>query len=113
MAVSSSSKDPTPKPTGSSGPALIPMGQHACKPPIALNRPVFLVGSRENARIHLQSTTVSKAHALLVQTRHLTYVRDLASREHTFVNDQPIREQVLHDGDILRIGRFTFSYRGP
>src|SRR6266581_1721441 len=94
-------------------PVLIPMGAHAGRPPITLARPVFVIGSRRTARIHLLSSTVSKAHALLVQTRHATYLRDLASRTHTYVNGAPIREAILQDNDTITIGRFTFQYRGP
>src|SRR5205085_2182221 len=93
-------------------PVLLPIGRHQGKPPIVLNRPIFVVGSHSRARIHLISQSVSKHHALVVQTRHQTFVRDLASRTHTFVNGVQVREQVLKDGDELKIGSFTFRYRG-
>jgi len=94
-----------------SGPALFPMGSHEGRPFIRLKRPVYMIGSRSNAPIHLKSSTVSKAHALLIQTRHATYLRDLESREKTFVNGQPIKETQLRDGDMIAIGRFTFRYQ--
>src|SRR2546423_14401795 len=83
-------------------PVLVPMGKHQGKPPIILNRPVFVIGSHSRARIHLISESVSKHHALLAQTRHHTYIRDLASRTHTFVNDVQVRERVLVDGDVIK-----------
>src|SRR2546421_4426324 len=96
------------------GPAmLIPMGAHAGRSPIALSKPFYVIGSRRSARIHLLSSTVSKAHALLIQTRHATYLRDLASRTHTYVNGQPIPEVILQENDPIAIGRFTFEYPGP
>ncbi|WP_428936789.1 FHA domain-containing protein [Fontivita pretiosa] len=96
------------------GPALIPMGHHAGKPPIPLVRPVSVVGSRSSARIHLISSSVSKAHALLVRSDARTYIRDLASRTGVIVNGQQVREAILSDGDEIQIGKFTFKYAaGP
>jgi pSer/pThr/pTyr-binding forkhead associated (FHA) protein len=92
------------------GPALIPLGHHEGKPPIPLNRPVTVIGSRNNARIHLLSSTVSKAHALLVLTDTGAYIADLASRTKTLVNGQPVRDVDLKDGDTLAIGKFLFRY---
>src|SRR5262245_41599799 len=96
------------------GPALMPMGHHEGKPPIPLLRPVIVIGSRSNARIHLVSHTVSKAHALLVRSNGRTYIRDLASRSKVFINDEQAREAELSDGDVLKIGSFVFKYvAGP
>ena len=55
-------------------PTLTPLGKHAGTPPIRLKRPVMVVGSRPGCRIHLVSSSVSKAHALLVQTDRTVYV---------------------------------------
>lgn len=92
------------------GPALIPLGDYASKPPIPLARPVIVVGSRNNCRIHLISSTVSKAHCLLVLTETGCYVADLASRTKTLVNGKPVREHDLEDGDTLQVGKFPFRF---
>jgi pSer/pThr/pTyr-binding forkhead associated (FHA) protein len=92
------------------GPALVPLGKHLGKPPIPFTRAVTLVGSRHNARLHLLSRSVSKAHALIVQSHGWFYVRDLASRNGVFVNGTRIREHDLRDGDELDIGSFKFRY---
>ena len=102
-----------PEPKRSSLPALIPQGTYAKHPPIKLSRPVYVLGSKDRCRIHLTSSTVSSAHALLVQTRHLTYICDLCSRSHVFVNGKQIKEAILTDGDLIAIGKFTFKYQGP
>jgi pSer/pThr/pTyr-binding forkhead associated (FHA) protein len=92
------------------GPALLPLGHHTGKPPIPLHRPVTLIGSRSNARIHLTSSTVSKAHALVVKDGPVTYIRDLCRRAHVYVNGEQIREQNLEDGDLIKIGSFTCKF---
>lgn len=94
-------------------PQLVPLGAHQGTPGFAVNRPAVVIGSRSDARIHLQSSTVSNHHALLVVTREGMYVRDLASRTHTLVNGRPVREAALEGGDLLQIGRFTFRYVAP
>src|ERR1700742_2424250 len=99
------SKKPAP-----AAPALVPLGSHGENPPIPLARPVWVVGSRSNARLHLLSSTVSKAHALIVRSNGIAYIRDLASRTKVYVNDSPTREADLANGDLLRIGRFNFKF---
>src|SRR4051812_13697846 len=94
-----------------SAPALIPLGHHAGKPPIPLFRPVTVIGSRSNARIHLTSSSVSKAHALVVRDGPITYIRDLASRGHVYVNGEEKREHDLQEGDLIKIGSFTFKFK--
>src|SRR4051812_25687603 len=102
---------PVSSASAASAPALIPLGHHTGKPPIPLLRPVTLVGSRSNARIHLTSSSVSKAHALIVRDGDTTYIRDLASRNHVYINGEEIREHDLDDGDLIKIGSFTFKFK--
>src|SRR5947209_6991030 len=92
-------------------PALIPLGHHQGKPAIPLMRPVMLVGSRHNAHLHLLSRQISKAHALIISSDGKVYIRDLASRTHTYVNGQEVREADLVDGDMLKLGSFTFRFQ--
>jgi pSer/pThr/pTyr-binding forkhead associated (FHA) protein len=92
---------------------LAPLPKHKPVPDVPLHRPVTLVGSRRTARLHLSSSTVSKAHCLFVVTPHGAFVRDLLSREGTRINDEPIQERDLADGDEVRIGRFHFLYKDP
>ncbi|HMB96594.1 MAG TPA: FHA domain-containing protein, partial [Tepidisphaeraceae bacterium] len=92
------------------GPGLQPTGAHQNKPLIQLLRPVWVIGSRSNARLHLVSHTVSKAHALLVRSNGRFYIRDLASRAGTLINGEGIHEADLTDGDQIQIGSFSFQF---
>src|SRR3954447_18247238 len=95
-------------------PALMPLGHHAGKPAISLQKMVILVGSRHNAHLHLLSRHVSKAHALILSYGGSVYIRDLASREQVYINGVPEREAWLSSGDLVKIGSFTFKYKaGP
>lgn len=105
--------------TGSTQPApgearLIPLGSHAGSPPISIKRPATLIGSRKDiARIHLESSTVSNAHAVLVLNETGCYIHDLGSRTGVWVNGQKVVDADLKDGDALQIGRFSFQYQSP
>lgn len=95
-------------------PALVPLGHHAGKSAISLKKTVILVGSRHNAHLHLLSRHVSKAHALILNDGGRSYIRDLASREQIYVNGVAEREAWLNEGDLLKIGSFTFKFKeGP
>lgn len=95
-------------------PALIPVGQLAGKPAIPLARPVTLVGSRHSANLRISSSTVSKAHVLVINSDGRLLIRDLASRMGTIVNGQAVREADLSEGDVVQIGRFSFKFTaGP
>lgn len=57
-------------------------------------------------------TSVSRLHAILVRYNAGWCVRDLSSRNGTFVNgDQVNGEKPLRDGDRIRIGRTTIVFR--
>jgi pSer/pThr/pTyr-binding forkhead associated (FHA) protein len=93
---------------------LIPLGSHAGTPPIPIKRPTTLIGSRQDiVRLHLQSSTVSKAHAVIVLNRWGCYIHDLSSRTKTWVNGKDVVEADLRDGDLIQIGRFKFKYVAP
>lgn len=101
-----------PTSTGADFPQLKPLGQHADKSPIRIHRPVFMIGSRHSAHLHLLSRQVSKAHAVILKDEQGLYLRDLCSRTHVYVNDQPVTQAWLRDGDEIKIGAFTFGLLG-
>ena len=94
-------------------PFLRPTAAYGHLPPIPLHKPITLVGSRKTARIHLNSPSVSRAHALLIVTPTGLFVHDLQSRGGTLVNGEGVREIDLHDGDELQIAGFTFRVGDP
>jgi pSer/pThr/pTyr-binding forkhead associated (FHA) protein len=74
-----------------------------------LTDPSIVIGAGDAAQIRLKSQSVSKAHALMLVEDGKAYVRDLASRTQLFVNDAPVREAFLGEGDVVRVGRFGFG----
>ncbi len=92
---------------------LVPQAALAGQPDVPLDRPVTTVGSNDTARLHLVSRTVSKGHAIFVNSGGVTYVADLASRTGVLVNGKSIRDVDLKTGDRVQIGKFVFRYRSP
>jgi pSer/pThr/pTyr-binding forkhead associated (FHA) protein len=68
-----------------------------------------LVGRDEVAGIRIASEEVSRTHCLIISNESGLRVRDLGSRNGTFVNGKPIVGEVtLSAGDLLVIGPMGF-----
>lgn len=71
-----------------------------------------LLGRLEECDIALPARAVSRHHAQIVRTDEGYILRDLESKNGTFVNGQEVRdEHLLQDGDEIQIGlsaRFSF-----
>ncbi|HEX5242588.1 MAG TPA: FHA domain-containing protein [Tepidisphaeraceae bacterium] len=89
-------------------PVLLPAEEGNQTQGVALDRAICLVGARARVHLPLPSPQVSKSHALIVNDQDRVYIRDLASKNHTFVNDRPIKEAALDQSDEIRIGRYKF-----
>jgi pSer/pThr/pTyr-binding forkhead associated (FHA) protein len=89
-------------------PILEPLDVEELPRPVALNQEVCVVGTRPEVNLRLSSPQVSRTHAIFVADRDSIYLRDLASLNHTYVNDAPAREAVLHDGDVIGLGPLSF-----
>jgi EAL domain-containing protein (putative c-di-GMP-specific phosphodiesterase class I) len=68
----------------------------------------FRVGRSPGLQLVLQSAHVSKAHAEIYTDGVALRVRDLGSRNGTFLNREQVTDAPLHDGDVLHIGDFEF-----
>src|SRR5438105_1366957 len=79
-------------------------GKH---PPVALDRPVCVIGRDYDANLPLEAPHVSRHHALIVRDRSRVYLRDLASLNGVRWNGKPVFETELADDDTVRIASFT------
>jgi pSer/pThr/pTyr-binding forkhead associated (FHA) protein len=74
--------------------------------------PSILIGRRD-VDFNLKDPDASRKHALIeVNETGQVVIRDLASRNGTFVNDRRVANCVLGKGDHIRVGRTTFAYAG-
>ena len=72
---------------------------------VKLDRDLFIIGRRGQADLPLNSADVSREHAEIVREGDQYRLRDRGSRFGTFVNDEQVTEQILVDGDTIRLGR--------
>ena len=68
----------------------------------------FRVGRGLDQELVLSSLHVSKAHAEIYSDGEELRVRDLGSRNGTFLNREPVTDAALHDGDIVHFGESEF-----
>jgi two-component system cell cycle response regulator len=68
------------------------------------------LGRSSAADVQLDLDNVSRNHASIVKNAHGWVLRDLDSTNGTFVNELPIRERLLRDGDQIRIGRAMLKF---
>ena len=68
----------------------------------------FRIGRSAGAQLLLPSTHVSKTHAEIYTDGLTLRVRDLGSRNGTFLNREQVKDGPLHDGDVLHVGDYEF-----
>jgi predicted component of type VI protein secretion system len=70
----------------------------------------FVIGRDQRCHLRPTSSDVSRFHCALATYAGLLHVRDLRSRNGTFVNDRRISGEVrLRGGDVLRVGPLRFE----
>src|SRR5262245_49176976 len=80
----------------------------------ALDSERMTVGTLESNDVVVDADGVSRVHAVLEQFGDAWCVRDLGSRNGTFVNgDRIIGERALHGGDEIVLGRLRLRFRAP
>ncbi|MBI3463812.1 MAG: FHA domain-containing protein [Planctomycetes bacterium] len=74
--------------------------------------PVFLIGRDQRCHLRPHNDLVSKLHCAIVRRENEVYVRDLNSRNGTFVNDTRVtNEMMVGDGTQLRVATLVFGIR--
>ena len=78
---------------------------------IPLTGGIFEIGRSSKCDLTIDQDSVSRHHARIARSRDGHYsVADLGSTNGTYVNDVAVSEQVLRDGDQLKIGRTIFKF---
>jgi Protein of unknown function (DUF3662)/FHA domain len=81
---------------------------------ISITRAPLTIGRLSTNDVVLSDGNVSRRHAELRRTSEGWVVADLGSTNGTLVNNKPVREQLLKDGDRLRFGtsELLFEIKG-
>jgi hypothetical protein len=74
-----------------------------------LYKPRTMVGSDQKCDIYLfKDTNIAKEHAIIDLAGSRIMLRAIGE---TYVNGQPVRQQVLMSGAVVQIGRYAFRYQ--
>jgi Nif-specific regulatory protein len=71
----------------------------------------FWVGRQATNDLQLEDNAVSRRHCLILRSGDTCTLKDLESRNGTFVTGTPVTEQPLRPGDEIRIGGSLFCYQ--
>lgn len=85
-------------------------GTHTDRP--VRSRVRATVGRSSTNDIVLDDGLVSRVHAILVSTSAGVEIRDINSRNGTFVNGSRVGRALLRNGDIVTIGNTAFAVSG-
>ena len=78
---------------------------------IPLKKEKFVIGRASDCTLRAGSDAISRHHCLLLKSDEKVTVRDLGSRNGTFVNERRVEaETPLHHGDELRVGPLKFKF---
>ena len=77
-----------------------------------LNVSSAVIGRSSKCDIRVDQESISRNHSKIVNTGKTVVIRDLDSTNGTYVNDEPVEEFVLRDGDLIKVGRTIFKFLG-
>ena len=68
------------------------------------------IGRAPGCELHIDSSSVSRHHALILAGTREAVIEDLNSTNGVILNGRRVTRQVLNDGDIVTIGEIQFRY---
>jgi pSer/pThr/pTyr-binding forkhead associated (FHA) protein len=77
---------------------------------IPLSNQVMHIGRGLSAELHIDESSVSRRHAILVPRPTGARILDDRSANGTFVNGRRVQQADLCDGDVIVIGRVLLRY---
>ena len=68
------------------------------------------IGRAPGCELHVDSSSVSRHHALILLGMREAIIEDLNSTNGVILNGRKVTRQVLNDGDVLTIGEIQFRF---
>lgn len=78
---------------------------------IKIKEGLYSIGRQLDVDIKLADSLVSRKHAAIQVKDGKAIIRDLNSRNKTYINGRPVEKLILNDGDEIRIGNSLIIYR--
>jgi hypothetical protein len=70
----------------------------------------FSIGRKPHNDMHIDDSSVSKEHAVILTIGNDQVLEDLGSTNGTLVNGNIIRKHILQNNDVIEIGRYQIRY---
>ncbi|MBI3830270.1 MAG: FHA domain-containing protein [Planctomycetes bacterium] len=64
----------------------------------------IVIGRDATAGLQIIDKGVSREHAEVYRVGEMVFIRDLGSRNGSFVNEEQVEEELLREGDVIRVG---------
>ena len=104
--------DPDPEGLGLSPARLEALAGPLKGKTFSLTEDELSVGREPSNQISLLDSLVSRRHCVIQKNGQGFLIKDLDSRNSTFVNDVPVKERLLADGDQIRVGKSILVFQG-
>ncbi len=78
-------------------------------PEITLHEGTTTIGRANNNIMVISNRGVSYYHAIIITLHKIAYIHDLGSLSGLYVNDKPVQYKILHPGDQVNMGDFSFK----
>jgi hypothetical protein len=98
---------PAPAPSPQVGPARLVLDGRE----VAIDRDRMVIGRLHGSEVEIEDPGASRRHAEIRKDGDRFVVVDLGSTNGTLVNDSPVAEHTLEDGDRITIGRTVIEFR--
>lgn len=73
----------------------------------------MVIGRDPECDFPVNEYVISRQHARIIKRWGGIVIRDLESKNGTFLNNRRVVEEYLHDGDRIALGTIVFIYRNP
>jgi pSer/pThr/pTyr-binding forkhead associated (FHA) protein len=79
---------------------------------IPLGKGRTTIGRKPQNDIQIDNLAISGEHAVLTMIGNDVFLEDMNSTNGTFVNGQPVKKQLLQNGDTIELGKYSLKYVG-
>lgn len=79
---------------------------------IPLTKERTTIGRKAHNDVQIDNLAISGEHAVIVSILNDAFLEDLNSTNGTHVNGQPVKKQLLQNGDVIEMGKYRLKYVG-
>jgi pSer/pThr/pTyr-binding forkhead associated (FHA) protein len=90
---------------------LVLLKKNGSKRAFPLPSTVTVIGRGSNCDLYIPLTSVSRKHCQLNCHEGALKIRDLGSRNGTYVNGKRVDEAMIKAGDYIKVGPLTFAFQ--